>query len=63
MFAVRSVPSFKIMDKRSYADVVSGSGKFIFAVSVLFGVLCLPQFYRFISLSGLSNSKSELLCG
>lgn len=26
------------IDKRSYADVVSGNGKFIFAVSVLFGV-------------------------
>ena len=49
------------MNKRSYADVVSGSGKFIFAqLSVLFGVWCLPQ--CFISLSGSSESESELLC-
>ena len=60
---------------RSYSDVVSGSGKFVFAVSAryLFGVYCnclrailpnLVQLFLSRTLSGSSDSKSEseLLC-
>ena len=58
------------MNERSYFNVVSGSGKFIFAVSTgyLFGVccnLCASDFTwprAIVCLSGSSDSESELLC-
>jgi len=57
------------MNERSYSDVVSGSGKFIFAVSTgyLFGVccnLCASDFTRpraIVCLSG--SSDSDLIHG
>ena len=58
------------MDERSYSDVVSGSGKFIFAVSTgyLFGVYCncvvcaidftLPRAIVYVSHSHRTPSQS-----
>ena len=58
------------INERRYLEVVSGSGKFIFAVSTgyLFGIccnLCASVFTwprAIVCLSELSDSESELLC-
>ena len=48
------------MDEKSYSDVVSGSGKFIFAVSTgyLFGVYCNCVYCVIVDVYALRDNKT-----